>query len=526
MARPTPIRRLFPVLLSLAVISPVEAWEVDTESVTTIAHSASNIPTVWGFHQPLIVRSGDRLYCALLEPYGDGFAQQWSLYERGTAGWRRLWSSPREGELNQPPSIIADSQGTIHVFAWPDAIFTHWRFEFDAEGAVASEPIIETPPSPYDDLWPYAAVAVNAADEFLAVASAYPQNLFSLRSEAVGGWRRGRVYRHPARPDSPSAYDRQAYPYVALAGRASHVFTTQAIADSAKIAAGVPFVYSFRNLQYYYTPDILSEPFAETSVVDVESSGGWVHNDDLLISRDGSVHLLYQVMRTEGDWGDLRTVHAFGPPGGPFEHVELGQPADFNSGRLWQSPQGTLYTVQPRFTDLHVARLGPDGFVAGEPVNLGITSTGWNFFGRCFLVSARSSAAGAPYLEGLYFVQLEEGLSEVRYFRATPPPSTAIADAPLPSDFHLRLHPARPNPFNGHTLIPFETECGGEVDLVVVDLLGRALRTLARGHRPAGAHRAAWDGRDEAGRAVATGVYLLRLSAGPQLRLGKVLHVK
>ena len=516
MTRLARARCLILVPLLLAGIPSAGAWDVTTESVTAITYNPTNIATIWGYHQPLIVRAGDGVYCALLEPYGDGFAQQWSLYERGESGWRRVWSSPREGELNQPPSIVADRQGSIHVFAWPDAIFTHWRFEPGPDGAIAAEPVVDTPSSPYNDLWPYAAVAVNDSDELLAVASAYPQNLFSVRSEAVGGWRRGRVFLHPERPDSPSGYDRQAYPYVALKGRTAHVFTTQDIADSAKIAAGLPFVYSFRNLQYYYTPDILSEPFTETTVVDVEGSGGWVHNDDLLIDRDGTVHLLFQVMRTEGDWGDVRTVHAFGRPGGPFEPAQLGSPGEFNSGRLWESPDGVLYTVQPRYTDLHVAPLGADGRLAHEPVDLGLTSTGWGFFGRCFVVNQRSSAGGAPYLEGLYFVQLGDGESEVRYFRATPPPSnTAVLERhspTLPRSFTLDQN--YPNPFNSATVIRFALSTRGDVELSIFNLAGQKVATLMQGVREGGTYTVHWDGRDDDGRALASGVYLYRLQTG------------
>ena len=45
----------------------------------------------------------------------------------------------------------------------------------------------------------------------------------------------------------------------------------------------------------------------------------------------------------------------------------------------------------------------------------------------------------------------------------------------------------------------------------VFDLDGRRVRTLRSGHATAGVHRATWDGRDDAGRRLASGVYLLRL---------------
>ena len=49
--------------------------------------------------------------------------------------------------------------------------------------------------------------------------------------------------------------------------------------------------------------------------------------------------------------------------------------------------------------------------------------------------------------------------------------------------------------------------------LEVYDLQGRKVRTLVSGERAAGRHEVEWDGRNDASRQVASGVYLLRLSA-------------
>ena len=47
--------------------------------------------------------------------------------------------------------------------------------------------------------------------------------------------------------------------------------------------------------------------------------------------------------------------------------------------------------------------------------------------------------------------------------------------------------------------------------LDIFDLMGRKVRTLSRGQSEAGEHLASWDGRNEAGRVVATGTYVVRL---------------
>ncbi len=72
-----------------------------------------------------------------------------------------------------------------------------------------------------------------------------------------------------------------------------------------------------------------------------------------------------------------------------------------------------------------------------------------------------------------------------------------------------------PNPFNPVTLIQYELPWASGVTLTVYDLSGRVVRTLENGTRlPAGPHTTAWDGRDERGRDVASGVYLYRLTVG------------
>jgi hypothetical protein len=74
------------------------------------------------------------------------------------------------------------------------------------------------------------------------------------------------------------------------------------------------------------------------------------------------------------------------------------------------------------------------------------------------------------------------------------------------------LGPARPNPFNPRTELSFElAAASARVELVVYDARGRSVRTLTRGEYGAGAHRVDWDGTDQHGQSVASGVYFARL---------------
>jgi len=89
-------------------------------------------------------------------------------------------------------------------------------------------------------------------------------------------------------------------------------------------------------------------------------------------------------------------------------------------------------------------------------------------------------------------------------------------DAPAPS-LRTKLLPNEPNPFNPSTRIRFELEQASEVRLGVYDVAGRPVRRLHRGRMDAGNHAVLWDGTDDHGRAVASGVYYGRLEAEGQV---------
>jgi len=95
-------------------------------------------------------------------------------------------------------------------------------------------------------------------------------------------------------------------------------------------------------------------------------------------------------------------------------------------------------------------------------------------------------------------------------------PVFAIAGATtgVPDAMALRLGPCIPNPFNPQAEILFSLPAAGNVRVAVHDAAGRRLRTLVDEFRPSGAHRALWNGRDDQGRALASGVYWVR-AVGP-----------
>jgi hypothetical protein len=83
-----------------------------------------------------------------------------------------------------------------------------------------------------------------------------------------------------------------------------------------------------------------------------------------------------------------------------------------------------------------------------------------------------------------------------------------------------------PNPFNPITSIEYSLPSKMTVDLAVFDATGRRVKTLARGERVAGPHTAVWDGTDDHGNDVASGVYLSRLETSAAVLSRKMVLLK
>jgi hypothetical protein len=92
---------------------------------------------------------------------------------------------------------------------------------------------------------------------------------------------------------------------------------------------------------------------------------------------------------------------------------------------------------------------------------------------------------------------------------------TPVADSGAPgAAAAFRLHAATPNPFNPSTTIRFESPVdGARVRLAIYDSEGRFVRTLLDGLVSAGPRAVTWDGRDEKGQRLASGVYYYELEA-------------
>ena len=95
----------------------------------------------------------------------------------------------------------------------------------------------------------------------------------------------------------------------------------------------------------------------------------------------------------------------------------------------------------------------------------------------------------------------------------------------LPKQFTLGRN--YPNPFNPETIIPVALPRAANITLKVYNILGKEVKTIYQAPLEAGRHLLSWDGKNEIGNDVVTGVYLYRFTTGTGVSLsGKMILLR
>ena len=136
----------------------------------------------------------------------------------------------------------------------------------------------------------------------------------------------------------------------------------------------------------------------------------------------------------------------------------------------------------------------------------------WNKNRLFFIVYVQNMATKEVY-----------NVNEIRYSDL---PTGVEGEPPTALRPRVMLMPASPNPAAGRTVISYQLAAPGRVNLGVYDVAGRLVRTLENGPREAGRQSVIWDGRDNAGRTAANGVYFYRLTAGDYTATRKLTIVR
>ncbi|GIV60327.1 MAG: hypothetical protein KatS3mg043_1416 [Rhodothermaceae bacterium] len=208
---------------------------------------------------------------------------------------------------------------------------------------------------------------------------------------------------------------------------------------------------------------------------------------------------------TMAGWGSLDLRE---PPGiGPHVQLSIVENGRRYLSRFVRAPEsGAAW-------DLEVSATLPGS--GAETVLVTLVEHGARPAGFVLYVLDRDEGQVLPAETGRFAVTLapERPVRRLRLIMGTEDFAESRADGvSLAPSFSLE--PNHPNPFNPTTLIRYSLGGESPVSLEVFNVLGERVRTLVDRHQRGGSYEVIWDGRDESGRPVASGVYVYRLRAG------------
>jgi len=144
----------------------------------------------------------------------------------------------------------------------------------------------------------------------------------------------------------------------------------------------------------------------------------------------------------------------------------------------------------------------------GTPVPGAPNGTKLNMVFRCYRY--------APDFPGLAGKDLAPGDPIELY-----PSDVAKTATEIPQTF--KLFQNYPNPFNSETVIRYQLPASGNVELSIYNGIGQQIRTLLNSSKPAGNYSTIWDGKDDWGNPVSSGIYFYQLKLNNNLKQNKKL---
>ena len=211
-------------------------------------------------------------------------------------------------------------------------------------------------------------------------------------------------------------------------------------------------------------------------------------------------------------WGPYSQTRTFGVASRPIA-PSLSEPADGAVDLLtsitftWAEIKvTTAYHLQLSTDASFISLVVNDSTIADSTHEVESLAEGSTYHWR---VRARNSFGWGPY-------------SEIRTFEVQ---TTSVEEGSnLPNAFALNQN--YPNPFNPSTSISYELPKPENVRIIVYDLTGRQVRELVNERKQTGSYTVLWDGNNQQGRLVASGLYVYQIRAGGFSQTLKMLFMK
>jgi hypothetical protein len=211
-----------------------------------------------------------------------------------------------------------------------------------------------------------------------------------------------------------------------------------------------------------------------------------------------------------------------------YEAEEVTLPVSLSSfNAIWQDA-ALLQWVTASETELlgwNVFRAETTDLDAALKLNvLMIPSAGEVSQGAHYSFKDGGTEAGNTYYYWLEAVSYTGDSEVFGYVQLTAP---LAEEEPLPEvTLPTELLPGFPNPFNSRLVLPYRLKDAAMVQIDIYDLRGRKLRSFQQDHAKAGSYTQVWDGKDAKDRALGSGLYIIRMKAGSEVFLHKVMLMK
>jgi fibronectin type 3 domain-containing protein len=218
----------------------------------------------------------------------------------------------------------------------------------------------------------------------------------------------------------------------------------------------------------------------------------------------------------EAEWDKL---DASEPPPSPTDYLIV----EFKRSGWKKNPGSYAFDIRPIPGDGEYWDFTVTSAAKGSQVSLDLSKTGdMPASYKVYLVDYATERV-TPLTDVSQYVFAMKRAEQVRSFRLVAGTEEYVRNNTggipiVPVEF--ALHQNYPNPFNPQTKISYGVGHSGEVSLVIYNVLGQKIRTLVNEAQSIGLQEAVWDGRNELGQQVASGVYFYRLhvnSRGEQL---------
>lgn len=260
------------------------------------------------------------------------------------------------------------------------------------------------------------------------------------------------------------------------------------------------------------------------------ASAGDVNGDsipDVMISAKSKVKLFFGGAQMD----TLADVILTGEE--PVAEASRGSYRISSAGDLNKDSYADIMVSHPSFGDSNEGKVyifygGPDMDTSFDIALIGDHEV-WANFGSS--ICSGQDINGDGYNEILISSVEKQSTMKGKVFIYTSGPVSAVGTENVQVLKSFRLHQNYPNPFNSVTAIEFDVE-GSEyrapiqTTLRVYNIRGRLVRTLLAEKMPPGTYRVTWDGKDECGKEVASGIYFYQVRMGNVIDARKMLVLK